>query len=70
MLGQATIDRVAERLRGKREAFVIVEAPIGAATRARAALALAMGKARGSASAPIVVRPGNAGMLQAEDEEQ
>jgi len=69
-LGQATLDRVAERLRGKREAFVICEAPIGAATRARAVLIAAMARARPGTGAPVVVRPGNAGILLAEDEEQ
>jgi uncharacterized protein YecE (DUF72 family) len=69
-LGQATLERVAERLRGKREAFVVCEAPIGAATRARATLVAAMGRARPGGGSPVVVRPGNAGILLAEDEEQ
>lgn len=67
-LGQATIDRVAERLRRRRESFVVVEGP-REAQRVKAALVAALAKKPARAMSATVVRPAIS-TLVAEDEEQ
>lgn len=67
-LGQATIERVAERLRRRREAFVVVEGP-REAQRVKAALVTALAKKPVRAAGVTVVRPATS-TLVAEDEEQ
>jgi len=67
-LGVAAIERVADRLRRKREAFVIVESGRDA-QRVRAALVAALAKKRSKSSGAIVVRPAIPTLI-AEDEEQ
>lgn len=66
-LGAATVERVADRLRRRREVFVVVEGT-GEATRLKQALASEMAKKPRGASASVV-RPGLS-TLVAEDEEQ
>jgi uncharacterized protein YecE (DUF72 family) len=68
-LGAAAVERVAERLRKRREAFVIVEGPAGEAQRIKAALAAALAKKPSRALGITVVRPATS-TLVAEDEEQ
>lgn len=68
-LGAATIERVAERLRKRREAFVVVEGSTGEAARVKQALAGAVAKKRASPSS-LVVRSAIPSPLIAEDEEQ
>jgi uncharacterized protein YecE (DUF72 family) len=68
-LGAATIERVAERLRRRREAYVVVEgAP--EAHRLKTALTIALAKARERPTASMIVRPAIPSPLVAEDEEQ
>lgn len=67
-LGQSTIERVADRLRKRREAFVVVEGPREAA-RVKQALAAELSKKPARASGVTVVRP-TISTLVAEDEEQ
>jgi uncharacterized protein YecE (DUF72 family) len=69
-IGTSTIDRVAERLRGRREAFVVVERPSEAA-RVKAGLTAALARKRSEGRGGMVIRPGAApSALIAEDEEQ
>ncbi len=63
-----TIERLSSALRGRREAFVVVEDPKEAAI-VRSALPTSVAKARGGHAGPIIVRP-NMMPLVAEDEEQ
>ncbi len=63
-----TLDRLSNALRGRREAFVVVEDPAEAAA-VRAALPQHVAKARGAHAGPILVRP-SMQPLVAEDEEQ
>ena len=67
-LGQATIERVAERLRRRREAFVVVEGS-REAQRVKQALTAALAKKPARAAGVTVVRPATS-TLVAEDEEQ
>lgn len=67
-LGAASLARVAERLRRRREAFVVVEAG-GEAARFKQALAAELAKKPARSSSVTVVRPGTS-TLVAEDEEQ
>lgn len=67
-LGQATIERIAERLRRRREAFVVVEGP-REAQRVKAALTTELARKPARVSGVTVVRP-NISTLVAEDEEQ
>jgi uncharacterized protein YecE (DUF72 family) len=67
-LGQATIERVAERLRRRRESFVVVEGP-REAQRVKQALAAALARKPARAAGVTVVRPAMS-TLVAEDEEQ
>jgi uncharacterized protein YecE (DUF72 family) len=67
-LGAATIERVAERLRRRREAFVIVEGA-GEAQRVKTALNAELARRRAQPSGVTVVRPAMS-TLVAEDEEQ
>jgi len=67
-LGASTIERVADRLRRKREAFVIVESGRDA-PRVRSALSTALAKKRPAPVGGIVVRPAIPTLI-AEDEEQ
>jgi hypothetical protein len=68
VLGAATIERVAERLRKRREAFVVVDGA-GEGSRVRTALMAEFTKKRSRPTAPMVVRPAMP-TLVAEDEEQ
>ncbi|APR75236.1 Hypothetical protein A7982_00582 [Minicystis rosea] len=67
-LGQATIDRVADRLRRRRESFVVVEGP-REAQRVKQALVASLAKKPARAAGVTVVRPAIS-TLVAEDEEQ
>jgi uncharacterized protein YecE (DUF72 family) len=67
-LSAAAIERIADRLRKRREAFVIVEGP-SEGQRVRAALVAELAKKRERPAGPMVVRPAMP-MLVAEDEEQ
>jgi uncharacterized protein YecE (DUF72 family) len=67
-LGAAALERVAERLKRRREAFVVVEGT-GEAGRIKQALAGELAKRPLRASGITVVRPGSS-TLVAEDEEQ
>jgi uncharacterized protein YecE (DUF72 family) len=64
----SAIERVAERLRGRREVFVVVEGK-GDAARVKAGLGAALSCDRGRPPSAPVVRP-SVGRLVAEDEEQ
>lgn len=68
-LGAAAVERVSERLRKRREAYVIVEGPAAEAQRIKAALAAALAAKPARASGVTVVRPATS-TLVAEDEEQ
>ena len=68
VLGQATIERIAERLRRRREAFVVVEGP-PEAQRVKAALTTELARRPGRAAPMTVVRPVSSTLI-AEDEEQ
>jgi uncharacterized protein YecE (DUF72 family) len=68
-LGATAIDRIASRLRGRREAFVIVDGGTDAA-RVKTGLGAALAKAPAPARGGMVIRPGTASSLIAEDEEQ
>jgi uncharacterized protein YecE (DUF72 family) len=68
ILGATTIERVADRLRKRREAFVVVEGP-GEGPRVRTALMAELSKKGSRPTAPMVVRPAMP-TLVAEDEEQ
>ncbi|MFO0591014.1 MAG: DUF72 domain-containing protein [Polyangiaceae bacterium] len=63
-----TIARLTSAVRGRREAFVVVEDPKEAAA-VRAALPSSVAKVRSASSGPIIVRPSVAPLV-AEDEEQ
>lgn len=63
-----TMERLSNALRGRREAFVVVEDP-GEAAAVRAALPQHVAKARAAQAGPILVRP-SIQPLVAEDEEQ
>jgi uncharacterized protein YecE (DUF72 family) len=67
-LGAATLERVADRLRKRREVFVVVEGD-SEATRVKQSLAKELRKKPQRASGVTVVRPGSS-TLVAEDEEQ
>jgi len=71
-LGAAALDRVARRLEGRREVFVVLEGTRGAAVRAKAAIASSLMRARRAPEAgpPIVSAVPIARRLVAEDEEQ
>ncbi|MGK3993230.1 DUF72 domain-containing protein [Sorangium sp. So ce1024] len=70
-LGAAALERVADRLRGRREVFLVVEGDRAAQIRSQLATSLAREPERSTASA-VVVRPAMpmASTLVAEDEEQ
>lgn len=68
-LGAATVERIADRLHGRREAYVVVEGVTGA-SRLKTALVGALASRRTPGSAPMVIRPAMPGQLIAEDEEQ
>jgi uncharacterized protein YecE (DUF72 family) len=67
-LGAATVERIADRLRKRRESFVIVEGA-GDGQRVRAALLAELAKSAPRKAVPMVVRPAIP-TLVAEDEEQ
>jgi uncharacterized protein YecE (DUF72 family) len=69
-LGAASLERAAARLRGRREAFVVVEGAAGEAFRVKTALTAALARSKGDAGGPLVIRPASAIPLVAEDEEQ
>jgi len=68
----AALDRVARRLVGRREAFVVVEGTRGAALRAKSALVAALAKQRDVPESSSVIAPATPILrpLVAEDEEQ
>jgi uncharacterized protein YecE (DUF72 family) len=68
-LGSATLDKVADRLRKRREAFVVVDGASGEAQRVKTALTAALVQKGARSAGPLVVRP-SAPTLVAEDEEQ
>jgi uncharacterized protein YecE (DUF72 family) len=68
-LGAGTLDRVADRLRKRREAFVVVEGKSDA-SRVRAALTEALARRPSKGAGVMIIRPGQQGALIAEDEEQ
>ena len=67
-LGAATVERVADRLRKRRESFVVVEGA-GDGQRVRAALLAELAKSAPRKTVPMVVRPAIPTLI-AEDEEQ
>lgn len=67
-LGAVTVERVADRLRKRRESFVIVEGA-GDGQRVRAALLAELAKSAPRKTVPMVVRPAIPTLI-AEDEEQ
>lgn len=67
-LSAAMIERIAERIRKRREAFVIVES-VNEGQRVRAALIAELARKRERSAGPMAVRPAMP-MLVAEDEEQ
>lgn len=68
-LGAAAIDRIASRLHGRREAFVIVDGGADAA-RVKTGLGVALAKAPAQVRGGMVIKPGATSSLIAEDEEQ
>ena len=68
-LGAQTIERVAERLRRRRESFVVVEGAAGEAQRVKQALAADLAKRPVRTISVAAVRP-TSSTLVAEDEEQ
>jgi uncharacterized protein YecE (DUF72 family) len=68
-LGAAAVERIAERLRRRRESFVVVEGTAAEAQRIKAALATALTQKPGRAVGVTVVRAATS-TLVAEDEEQ
>ena len=64
----AAIERIADKLRGRREVFVVVEGK-GEAGRVKAGLGAAVARERDKPPSAPIVRP-SAGLLIAEDEEQ
>ncbi len=69
VIGARTVDKIAERLESRREAFVVVESP-GVATRLRKALRDALATPRTRGRGPTVLRPASSTALVADDEEQ
>jgi uncharacterized protein YecE (DUF72 family) len=69
-MSAASLERVAERLRRRREAYVIVEGGAAEALRVKAALTGALSKKRERPGSAMIVRPGMPSPLVAEDEEQ
>jgi uncharacterized protein YecE (DUF72 family) len=67
-LGAVTVEKIAAELRGRREAFVVVEGP--GAARVKVALSAAMARSRARPGGPGIVRPSAPSTLVAEDEEQ
>lgn len=67
-LGAATVERIADRLRKRRESFVVVEGA-GDGQRVRAALLAELAKSAPRTAVPMVVRPAIPTLI-AEDEEQ
>ena len=68
-ISAAVLDRMADRLRSRREVFLVVERPSDA-VRVRTALTEALAKKRPRRTAPTIVRPSTSPQLIAEDEEQ
>lgn len=68
-LGAAAVDRIAERLRGRREAFVIVEGGPTQAARVKTAIASSLDKRAAGGGSPAILRPTTIALV-AEDEEQ
>jgi uncharacterized protein YecE (DUF72 family) len=68
-IGAAVIDRMAERLRSRREVFIVVESASDAG-RVKVALGEALAKKPARRTAPTVIRPSGSPLLIAEDEEQ
>lgn len=66
-VGVRALGRISEQLRGRREAWVVVENP-ASALRVRTALVRSVGE-HATKDAPIIVRP-SPGRMRAEDEEQ
>ncbi len=67
-LGTGSIERLADQLQGRREAFVVVEAP--AAKRVRVELGPALERLQTRPAVPMLFRGGQPKSLAAEDEEQ
>jgi uncharacterized protein YecE (DUF72 family) len=68
-LGATAIEKVADRVRGRREAFVVVEGAADA-PRVKAGLVAALAKKRPRTGGGMVIRPAAVAPLVAEDEEQ
>ena len=69
-LGASTIEKLAERLRSRREAYVVVEGP-AQAKRVRQGLAAALERMKAGSRGSMVFRPAVvSGAIVAEDEEQ
>lgn len=66
-IGASAVDKVAQRLRGRREAYVVVEGGADA-TRVKTGLGVALAKPEATARGGMVIKP--AARLAAEDEEQ
>lgn len=67
-LGAGTVEKISDQLRGRREAFVVIEGP--GAVRVKAALSMMMARQQGRPGGPVIVRTVMPSPLIAEDEEQ
>lgn len=68
-MSAATMEKIADRLRSRREVYVVVERS-SEATRVRTALAEALARKQVPRAAPVVIRPAGSPQLVADDEEQ
>lgn len=68
-MSAATMEKIADRLRSRREVYVVVERASEAA-RVRTALAEALARKQVPRAAPVVIRPAGSPQLVADDEEQ
>jgi uncharacterized protein YecE (DUF72 family) len=68
-MSAATMEKIADRLRSRREVFVVVERA-SEATRVRTALTEALARKQVQRAAPVVIRPASSPQLVADDEEQ
>ena len=68
-MGSVVLDRIAERVRNRRDAFIIADGS-GAAMKIKSGVGAALADQRGPARGGTVIRPSTVGRLVAEDEEQ
>ena len=68
-MSAAAMEKIADRLRSRREVYVVVERA-SEATRVRTALTEALARKQVPRAAPVVIRPASSPQLVADDEEQ